>query len=110
VQTYRYRALVTLDASASGVRASYDAAGTYTVTVHACPPGSPGCDHYFPAALCPDDETPLMPGEQSVVTITLTDERAGSFLGPGQHFTVRAGGHVGQGIISRRILIHSHPC
>lgn len=110
MQTYRFRALVTLDASASDVLASHYAAGVYTVMVRACPPGRPGRDHYFPAALCPDDETPLKPGEQSVVTIALTDDQAGSFFGPGQRFTLWAAGDVGHGVISRRVLTRSGPC
>jgi hypothetical protein len=109
LRSYRFRALVTLAAPAPEVPASHYAGGPHGVMVHACPPGKPGCDRYFPAAVCRDDETPLRPGEHAVVTITLADDQAGGFFGPGQHFTVWAGGDVGHGVITRRVFTLSGP-
>ena len=45
-----------------------------------------------------------------MVTITLAANQPGSFFGPGQHFTLWAGGDIGHGVISRRVFTLSGPC
>jgi hypothetical protein len=110
VKTYRFRAIVTLDAAARDVPALHYPGGVHAVMVHACRRDAPGCDRYFPAGLCRDDERPLGPGDHAQVTITVTDDEAMSYLGPGQRFTLWTGGEVGHGIISRRAFTLSGPC
>lgn len=110
MKTFRFRALVTLEATAHEAPASHYAGGAHAVMVHASSRSRPGCDRYFPAALCRDDEQPLKPGHRAVVTITLTDDEAMNYLAPGQPFTLWTGGEVGHGIISRRVFTPSGPC
>jgi hypothetical protein len=110
VKTYRFRAIVTLDATAPTVPALHYPGGLHAVMVHACRRDEPSRDRYFPAGLCRDDERPLGPGDHALVTITVTDDEAECFLGAGQHFTLWTGGEVGHGIISRRAFTLSGPC
>jgi hypothetical protein len=106
----RFRALVTLDASAAEVPASHYPSGSRTVIIQAHLTGKPGAYRDFPAAISTDDEAPLGPGQRAVVTLTLAGDEAGSFLSPGQHFTVWAGGDAGHGVVSRRVYCLSGPC
>lgn len=63
----------------------------------------PGSYRNFTAELCWDDEMPLHPGDRHVVTITVTDDEAAAFLGPGRQFTLWNGADVGHGTISRQM-------
>ena len=110
LQTLRFRAVVTLDASAAEVPAGHYPSGAHLVIVHAHQPGRPGSYRDFPAVLCRDDEVPLRPGERAVVTLTLAGDEAGRFLSAGCHFTLWAGGEVGHGVVSRRVYCLSGPC
>lgn len=66
-------------------------------------PERPGSYGNFTAELCWDDETPLHPGDRHVVTVTVTDDEAPKFLGPGAQFTLWNGVDVGHGTISRQM-------
>jgi hypothetical protein len=63
----------------------------------------------MPATISTDDLLPLQAGDHVVVTITVTDDDAPAYLGPGQSFTLWGGG-TGHGIISRRVFADSGPC
>ena len=76
--------------------------------VHAQRIGQPDYHKYFPAAICQDEERPLRPGEQHIVTITVTGDDAPSYLAAGQRFTLW-GGCSGHGIISRRVFTAAGP-
>lgn len=110
MQTFRFRALVTLNEGVPDVPASHWASGGHRMIVHACQLDQQDCYRDFPAALCKDDQGPLRPGEQAVVTVTLADDDAARFFAPGQHFTLWAGTDVGRGIVSRRAFVMSGPC
>jgi hypothetical protein len=99
----KYRALVTLDPPARGAPSRQYPSGTHALMIHAERIGQPSCDKYFPAAVYPDDELPLKPGEQRLVTIAVTGDDAPSYLAAGQPFTIWGGGS-GHGIISRRLF------
>lgn len=62
----------------------------------------PGYFRDFAAEVCWDDELPLHPGDRHVVTVTITDDEAPAFLGPGRPFTLWNGAEVGHGTISRK--------
>jgi hypothetical protein len=99
----KYRALVTLDAPAKGGPGRQYPSGTHALMVHARRIGQPSCDKYFPASIYPDDEQPLMPGEQRIVTITVAEDDAPAYLAAGQPFTIW-GASSGHGVISRRVF------
>ena len=110
MQTFRFRALVTLHEGAPDVPAARWPIGRHTVMVHACRLGRQDCYRHFPAAVCKDDGQPLHSGERAVVTVTLADDDAAKFFGPGQNFTLWTGTDVGHGIVSRRAFVPSGPC
>jgi hypothetical protein len=101
LRTFRFQALVTLDPTGPDIPAMHYPGGPHGILVHARQPGHPDRDIYFPAALCRDDEQPLKPGDHAVVTVILASDQAGSFLTPGQRFTLWAGHDIGHGVISR---------
>jgi len=108
MKRFRYRALVTLDPPVSGVGTRYPS-GTRALMVHARRIAEPLVHKYMPATISTDDLLPFRPGDHVVVTITVTDDDAPSYLGPGQSFTLW-GGSTGHGIISRRVFTDSGPC
>ena len=110
MRTFRFRALVSLNAREPAIPARHYPNGPHMVLVQASPPGQPGCYRDFRAALCRDDELPLQPGAPAVVTLTIAGDEAGSYLRPGQHFTLWSGTDIGHGVISRRVFVPSGPC
>jgi hypothetical protein len=108
VKSFRFRALVTLDAPVRGGGSQYPS-GTRSLMVHARRIGEPASDKYFQATIARDRGLPLRPGERTVVTITVTDDDASSFFGPGQAFTLW-GASGGYGVVSRRVFTDSGPC
>jgi len=108
MKRFRYRALVTLDLPVNGADTRYPS-GTRALTVHARRMAEPSEDKYMPATISTDDLLPFKPGDHVVVTITVTDDDAPSYLGPGQSFTLW-GRSTGHGIISRRVFTDSGPC
>lgn len=109
MKRFRYRALIELDLSARADPGKEYLSGTRVLMVHARRIGEPSADKYFSATISQDDQRPLHPGEHAVVTITVTDDDAPSYLGPGQPFTIWGAG-TGRGIISRRVFTESGPC
>jgi hypothetical protein len=67
-----------------------------------------GC-RYFETEICWDGEAPLLPGDQAVVTLTVTDGDAAAFLATGPPFTLWSGGDVGHGTITRRVFTEHGP-
>ncbi|MGE5285900.1 MAG: hypothetical protein ACM3ML_01600 [Micromonosporaceae bacterium] len=110
MRTFRFRALVSLNADEPDIRASHYPSGPRMVLVQASLPAQPGGYRDFRAALCRDDDLPLRAGASAVVTLTLADDEAGSYLRPGQRFTLWSGGAIGHGVISRRVFASSGPC
>jgi hypothetical protein len=109
MKRFRYRALVELDQPRQGRGGRPYPSGTRALMVHAQHIGQPPGHKYFPATIAQDDEQPLQPGQHAVVTITVTDDDAPSYLAPGQPFTIW-GDSTGHGIISRRVFTDSGPC
>jgi hypothetical protein len=109
MKRFRYRALVELDRPMRGGPGRLYPSGTRALMVHARRIGQPSGHKYFPATIAQDDQQPLQPGEHLVVTITVSDDDAPSYLAPGQPFTIW-GGNTGHGIISRRVFTESGPC
>jgi hypothetical protein len=112
VRQFRFRALVTLDSWAPATRREQsrglDPSATHALMIHAWHAGQPSCSKSFPAGVSRDDGQPLEPGERQVVTITVTDDAAPLFLGPGRQFTIWGGG-TGRGVISRRVFTDAGP-
>jgi hypothetical protein len=108
MRRFRYRALVKLDPPAlRGLGRPYPS--ETRAVIHARSIGEPCVHRYMPATISSDDQLPLRPGDRVVATITVTDDDAPSFLGPGQPFTLW-GGSTGHGIISRQVFTGSGPC
>jgi hypothetical protein len=111
VRQFRFRALVVFDSWARRTPDpghELDPSSTHALMVHAWHAGQPSHGKYFPASISRDDGRPLQPGERQVVTITIADDEARLFLGPGRPFTVWGGGS-GRGIISRQVFTSSGP-
>jgi hypothetical protein len=84
---------------------------THELMLQAESADKPGFYRSFVAELCWDDEeTPLHPGDRHVVTVTLTDDEARMFFGPGRRFTLWSGAEVGHGTISRQVFSDYGPC
>ena len=118
VRQTRFRALITLDQpgmqEVPTTRPFRPPAREYENYTHSlvirCPGlQDPASIRYFSAEICWDDEQPLHPGDHAKVTITLTDDEALEFLGPGQHIDLWCGGSVGHGTISRRVYTEHGP-
>jgi hypothetical protein len=109
MKRFRYRALVELDQPKHGAPGREYPSGSRALMVHARRIGQPSAHKYFPATIIQDNRQPLQEGEHVVVTITVTDDDAPSYLAAGQHFTIW-GGSTGRGIISRRVFTDSGPC
>lgn len=106
VRQATFRALITLY-SAGPRPGGLDAAApqfdnhTRALMVRARPLGAAGSTRYFTSEICWDGEQPLHRGDSCVVTVTVTDDEVGQYLGAGQNFTLWADGEVGFGTISR---------
>jgi len=109
MKRFRYRALVELDQPKLGPADRQYPSGTRALMVHAQRIDRPSGHKYFPATITQDNLQPLQAGDHAVVTITVTDDEAPSYLAPGQHFTIW-GASTGHGIISRRVFTDSGPC
>jgi hypothetical protein len=107
MKRFRYRALVELDRPVSGSRTRY-AGGTRGLMIHARSLADPSVHKYLPATISTDDQLPFQPGDHVVVTLTVTDDDAPSYLGPGQSFTLW-GESTGHGIISRALFTDPDP-
>ena len=105
---FRFRALVTLDPPAAGSPGRRYPSGTRALMVHARRISGPASDKYFPATISRDEERPLQPGEQAVVTITVTGGDAPAYLASGQPFTLW-GASTGHGVVSRRVFTNHGP-
>jgi hypothetical protein len=108
MKRFRYRALIELDLSTRCDPGREFSSGTRALMVHARRIGQPTVDKYFPATISQIDQRPLHPGEHAVVTITVIDDDAPSYFGPGQPFAIW-GADTGRGIISRRVFTDSGP-
>jgi hypothetical protein len=108
VKRFRFRALVTLDPPTRGRAGKQYSSGTRALIVHARRLDRPSRDKFFPATICRDAGLPLHPGERTVVTITVTDDEAPSYFGPGQVFTLW-GASGGYGVVSRRVYTDFGP-
>jgi hypothetical protein len=105
VTAYKYRALITLDATGPGENARQYPLGTHKLMVRCSDLAQPATLRYFPAAIYRADERPLSPGDADViVTIEVADDEAGEFLGPGQRIALWNGHDIGRGVISRRVF------
>jgi hypothetical protein len=108
VKPFRFRALVTLDPPMrKGSRRQY-ASGTRSLMVHARRTGHPACDKYFPATIAEENGLPIQPGKRTVVTITVVDDQAPAYFGPGQAFTLW-GESGGYGVVTRRVFTDYGP-
>ena len=97
----RFRALVTLSERVPDVPSSHHPGGPHAVMIHMGQADQPASCRDFPAAICRDDELPLRPGDQAVVTITVADDAPGGFFLPGQRFILWAGTDIGHGFITQ---------
>ena len=108
VHQTHFRALVVLDPVGIGTSREYPN-HTRALMVEAHCPGPPGSVRFFPAQICRDSDEPLRPGDHTVVTITMTDDDAGTFFRAGHNFRLWFGRVVGHGIISRKVYSEYTP-
>ena len=106
MKQFRFRALVTLDPSASCPDRRHD--GPIRHLVHAQRLDNPARGKYLPATILTDDGEPLQAGRRQVATIAVADDDALSYLAPGQPFTLW-GRASGRGVISRRVFTDQGP-
>lgn len=110
MSSFKFRALITIDAASPAGPAEQYPSGTHSVMVRCDRLGPPHDSKVFPAFMYRDDDQPLRPGESSmIVTIELADQDACAFLGPGQAVTLWNGSDIGHGVISRRVFFRSGP-
>ena len=110
----RFRALITLYTLEPRPRALHPAVPqfhnhTHALMVRAHPLSHAGSTRYFTTEISWDSEQPLRCGDSCVVTVTVTDDEAGEYLGAGQRFTLWSGGEVGYGTISRKVYTEYSP-
>ena len=110
----RFRALITLYSLEPRPEALHAAVPqfhnhTHALMVRARPLRQAGSTRYFPSEISWDSEQPLRRGDSRVVTVTVTDDEAGEYLGAGQRFTLWSGGEVGYGTISRKVYTEYSP-
>ena len=82
---------------------------THALMIRAHPLRQAGSTRYFPSEISWDGEQPLRRGDSCVVTVTVTDDEVGEYLGAGQRFTLWSGGEVGYGTISRKVYTEYSP-
>jgi hypothetical protein len=58
------------------------------LVIRARPLRNAGSVRFFPAEICWDGDQPLHPGDRAWVTVTVTDDDAGSYFDAGQRFTL----------------------
>jgi hypothetical protein len=114
VRQARFRALITLYSLEPRPEALHAAVPqfhnhTHALMVRARPLRQAGSTRYFPSEISWDGEQPLRRGDSCVVTVTVTDDEAGEYLGAGQRFTLWSGGEVGYGTISRKVYTEYSP-
>jgi hypothetical protein len=114
VRQVRFRALITLYPLEACPETVHAAAPqfpnhTHALMVRARPLRQAGATRYFPSEISWDGEQPLRRGESCVVTVTVTDDDVGEYLGAGQRFTLWSGGEVGFGTISRKVYTEYSP-
>lgn len=108
VHQAHFRALVVLDRIGGNTSREYpNHTRALMVEVHC--PGPPGSVRIFPAQICRDSDEPLRPGDRTVVTLTMTDDDAGTFFHAGQQFRLWSGRVVGHGTISRKVYSEYTP-
>lgn len=110
----RFRALVTLypvEPPPEGLPAAVPQFHNRTraLTVRARPLRQAGSTRYFTTEISWDGEKPLRRGDSCVVTVTVTDDEVGEYLGAGQRFALWSGGEVGYGTISRKVYTEYSP-
>jgi hypothetical protein len=108
VHQAHFRALVVLDQVGVDTSRGY-LNHTRALMVEAHCPGPPGSVRYFPAQLCWDSDEPLRPGDRAVVTITMTDDDAGTFFHADHNIRLWSGRVVGHGTISRKVYSEYTP-
>jgi hypothetical protein len=114
VRQARFRALITLYSLELRPEALHAAVPqfhnhTHALMVRARPLRQAGSTRYFPSEISWDSEQPLRRGDSCVVTVTVTDDEVGEYLGAGQRFTLWSGGEVGYGTISRKVYTEYSP-
>jgi len=114
VRQARFRALITLypvEPRPGGPHAAVPQFHNHTraLMVRARPLRQAGATRYFTTEISWDGEEPLRRGDSCVVTVTVTDDEVGQYLGAGQRFTLWSGGEVGYGTISRKVYTEYSP-
>jgi hypothetical protein len=105
---FKFRALITLDSPDDNRPSPQYGCGTRRLMVRARCLRLPTLEKLFPSSITRADGQPLKPGEQAIVTITVTDDDAPWFLAAGQEIDIWGGGK-GHGIISRRVFTDGSP-
>jgi ABC-type glutathione transport system ATPase component len=114
VRQARFRALITLYSLGPRPEALHAAAPqfhnhTRALMVRARPLRQAGSTRYFPSEISWDSGQPLRRGDSCVVTVTVTDDEAGEYLGAGQRFTLWPGGEVGHSAVSSKVYTEDRP-
>lgn len=74
------------------------------MVVKACHRGT-GQVRLFPALISRGQDSPAQLGDAEILTtVTVTGDDAGGCLPPGEPFTLWRGGHIGDGVITRRLF------
>jgi hypothetical protein len=109
MRQFKFRAMITLDQPAAERPGEDRPSSTERLMVHARRLDEPAVGRYLPALITADGGQPLEPGKSQIATITVTDDEALAYLGPGQAFTLW-GHSCGRGTISRRVFTDQGPC
>ena len=105
MKQFRFRALVNIVAPSGAGRRCPNCTREL---LHAWRLDAPSEGKYLPALIFADGNESLDPGSARVATITVTDDEALSYLGPGQVFTLW-GSLTGRGVICRRVFTDHGP-
>lgn len=108
MKQFRFRALINLDPLPADIGQRWYSSGTRQLLLHTQRLDAPRYGKYVRAMISADGGAPLEPGKTIVATITISDDEALSYLGPGQTFTLW-GRASGRGVISRRVFTAQGP-
>jgi hypothetical protein len=109
---FRFTALVTLSSASTDTSKrdadDHFASGTHKLMVQVWRDGDPPHERLFPAELAWSQEREMTPGDHALMTISIADPEARSYLRAGRTFRLW-GACAGNGVVCRQVFTSELP-